>query len=239
PAVAGATSYTWTAPGGATLNSPNGSNSIDVLYPANYTNGNLCVTANNGCGSSTPRCVAVKGTPSNPGAISGPAVVCANESGDNYSVGAVYGATSYTWSTPSGTSIISGQGTASIILDWGSNGGVIGVTAIGSCGNSGTRTLNVAMTCKISGSTMPGTEVSAYPNPVSNMLNVDVNSLTSGVYTLELMDLSGRVVYSSTMNTVEGMNSNQVDVSSYSKGMYMLSVKNSEGFAKQIRIAVE
>jgi hypothetical protein len=237
--VSGATSYTWTPPAGASLASANGNNSIDVTYTNGFTTGNLCVTANNGCGSSAPRCVLIKGAPSTPAAISGPAAVCASESGDNYSVTPVAGATTYTWITPSGTTIVSGQGTSAIVLDWGTNGGVISVTTSNLCGTSGTRTLTVTMGCKVSGSTMPGTEISAYPNPVSNILNVDVNSEMSGTYTIELMDLSGRIVYTSTIHTIEGMNSNQLDVSNYSKGMYLLSVKNSEGFAKQIRVAVE
>ena len=239
PSVSGATSYTWTAPAGASFASPNGTNSIDVTFTNGFTTGSLCVTANNGCGASTPRCVLIKGTPANPSVITGPAVVCANEAGDTYSTPAVFGATSYTWVVPAGATIQSGQGTSSITLDWGSNGGVITVTATGLCGNSGTKTLTVSMTCKVSGSAMPGTEVNAYPNPVSTQLTVELNAIMNGDYTLELMDLSGRVVMSQVMNAMTGINRNSMDVSNLSKGMYMLSVKNASGFAKQIRIAVE
>lgn len=107
-AVAGATSYTWTAPSGASLATPNGKQAlfIDVTYTNGFTTGNLCVTANNACGSSAPRCVLIKGTPLTPGAISGSAVVCANASGIAYSVAAVAGATSYLWSTPAGTTTV-------------------------------------------------------------------------------------------------------------------------------------
>ena len=237
--VTGATSYTWTPPAGASLASPNGTNSIDVTYTNGFTTGNLCVTANNGCGSSSPRCVLIKGTPLTPGAISGPAIVCANESGDAYSISPVFGATGYSWTKPDGSTIVSGQGTPSIILDWGTNGGMVTVTAIGACGNSGTKTLNVVMTCKLSSSTLPGASISAYPNPVSSNLTVELEATNSGIYTVEMMDLSGRVVYSNEVSAVIGFNSIELDVSNYSKGVYTLRVKNIEGFAKQIRVAVQ
>ncbi len=237
--VTGATSYTWTAPGGASLNSPNGTNAIDVLYPSNYTNGNLCVTANNGCGSSTPRCIPVKGSPANPGTISGPAVICAFESGDVYSVAPIFGASAYVWVVPSGAVIQSGQGTSSILVDWGANGGLITVTATGTCGNSGTKTLNVVMNCKVSGAAMPGTEITAYPNPVSTELTLELNAITSGSYHVEMIDLSGRIVYSQEISASTGMNNSIIDVSNFSKGVYTLSVKNNDGFAKQIRVAVQ
>lgn len=238
-AVTGATSYTWTAPSGASLASSNGTNFIDVTFTSGYTIGNLCVVANNSCGSGSPRCVSIKGALSIPGIISGPNVVCANQSGDIYSIAPVPFATGYNWTVPQGAAITNGLGTASIILDWGNNGGVIGVTASGPCSNSGTRTLTVAMNCKVSNNQMPGTEINAYPNPVSGILNIDVYSEKSGTYTMDLKDLSGRIVYTTILRTTEGINNNQLDVSNYAKSIYILSVRNSAGFAKQIRVAVE
>ena len=237
--VAGATGYTWTAPAGATVVNGQNTNTVDVTYASNFTTGQLCVTANNGCGSSAPRCITVKGSPSNPGTISGPAIICAFESGDVYSIASVFGASGYVWSVPAGAVIQSGQGTTSILVDWGANGGTIGVTATGTCGNSGTRTLNVAMTCKVSSSSLPGASISAYPNPVSSNLTVELEATNSGAYTVELMDLSGRVVYSTELTAVIGFNSKVIDVTNFSKGVYTLSVKNNDGFAKQIRVAVQ
>ncbi|HMT30882.1 MAG TPA: T9SS type A sorting domain-containing protein, partial [Bacteroidia bacterium] len=92
---------------------------------------------------------------------------------------------------------------------------------------------------KISSSSMPGTEISAYPNPVSNKLTVELESISSGIYSVELMDLSGRVIYSTQISAAIGFNSDVIDVSDYAKGVYTLSVKNNEGFAKQIRVAVQ
>ncbi|HRI26878.1 MAG TPA: hypothetical protein PK715_02370, partial [Chitinophagales bacterium] len=62
--VAGATSYTWTVPGGATLNSGQGTNSISVTWGA--TGGTISVTASNACGTSAPRTLNVSGDVTNP-----------------------------------------------------------------------------------------------------------------------------------------------------------------------------
>jgi hypothetical protein len=239
PAVAGATSYTWTAPSGATIVNGQNTNSVDVSYSGSFTTGQLCVTANNACGSSTARCINVKGAPGNPGVIAGPTTVCAAEQGLSYSVAAVFGASNYNWSLPAGAVIVAGANTNSIVVDWGNASGSVTVTTSNGCGISGTRTLSVLINCKVSGSELPGAVVSAYPNPVSTKLNVDVQVTTAGTYTLELSDLTGRIVLNDMIQASEGMNSVNLNVAELSKGVYMLSVKNAEGFAKQIRIAVE
>ena len=238
PSVFGV-SYTWTAPAGANLTSPNGINTINVTYPGNFTTGQLCVTANNACGASAPRCINVKGSPSNAGPIAGNNAVCANDAGINYSIGPVFGATGYVWTVPSGATIVSGQGTTSINVDWGTNGGTIGVTAQSPCGNSGTRTLAVSMNCKLSANSLPGSSLNVYPNPVSTMLNVELTTILKGNYSLELFDLSGRLVYQNQIAAIEGFNQLKLDVSGFVKGMYLLSVKDASGFTQQVRVAVK
>ncbi|MBL0342010.1 MAG: T9SS type A sorting domain-containing protein [Bacteroidetes bacterium] len=238
-AVAGATSYTWSITGGGNFTTANGINSIVVVYPGVYTTGQLCVTANNGCGSSTPRCVTIKGKPANPGVITGPAAVCANDATVAYSRAPVYGATSYVWTLPAGATFVSGQGSTSIVMDYGVVGGTISVVASGSCGASGARTLNITMNCKLSSSALLGATVNAYPNPVSTQLNVELNAIAAGTYAVELIDVSGRVIYTNEMIATVGLNKNTIDVATIAKGVYTLSVKNADGFAKQIRVAVQ
>ncbi len=239
PSVSGATSYTWTPPAGATLGSPNGTNTMSIIYPSNFTTGSLCVTANNACGSGAPRCITAKGVSSNPGVISGPASVCANDLADAYSVSPVFGATGYQWTTPSGSTIVSGQGTNAIIVDWGTSGGVIGVTALGPCGNSGTRTLNVTMNCRISGNSSDVLNISAYPNPTNDVLNLNIQSESNEMYSIVLIDVAGRIVTSSLLNIFEGTNISTIDVSVFAKGMYQLTILNSKGVSKHIQVAVQ
>ncbi len=76
PAVAGASSYTWTFPGGWIGTST--TNSITVT--TGTFSGNITVTANNSCGSGLPQTkpVSVNVTPNTPGVI-GSIVYCLNE----------------------------------------------------------------------------------------------------------------------------------------------------------------
>ncbi len=238
PAQSGVTSYDWVLPVGATIVGGAGTNTVQITFASNFTTGQLCVTAENGCGSSTARCVNIKGVPADLSVITGPNPVCSYDAGLLYYINPAFGATSYVWTVPAGASIVAGQGTNAIIIDYGIGGGLITVKAVNGCGQSGTRTLNVIVNCRMAGS-LPNATLNAYPNPVSSDLTIDLDATTSGSYVVELLDLSGRIVKSEVMNAIIGLNRNSMDVSTLSKGMYMLNVKNENGFSQQLRIAVE
>ena len=61
----------------------------------------------------------------NVGAIYGQEAVCSNQANVNYSVDPVAGAITYNWVVPAGASIVSGQGTSSITMNFGSSFGDI------------------------------------------------------------------------------------------------------------------
>lgn len=84
-------------------------------------------------------------TPATPGTIGGTAMQCPSVSGQTYSISPVSGATSYNWTVPTGWSITSGTGTASIVVTTGTAGqnGSITVTATNACGTSSASTLAV------------------------------------------------------------------------------------------------
>ena len=62
--------------------------------------------------------------------------VPANATGIIYSIPSVADATSYFWTIPSSASIVSGQGTTSIIVNFGNTGGDVTVVANNNCGSS-------------------------------------------------------------------------------------------------------
>lgn len=129
--VSGATNYTWTLPGGWTGTSI--TNSINAT--ANASSGNISVTADNMCGSSTVQIVAITviSIPAQPGAIDGDAILCTGDS-ETYSIASVAGASSYTWTLPdnwTGTST-----TTSINITANTTSGNISVTANNACGSS-------------------------------------------------------------------------------------------------------
>jgi hypothetical protein len=92
--------------------------------------------------------------PAMPGAISGTATVCQGQSGLTYFITSVSGATSYTWSVPSGASITSGQGTTSVIVTFGSTSGAVSVTANNACGASSASTLSITVNAQPSAPTL-------------------------------------------------------------------------------------
>jgi hypothetical protein len=71
--------------------------------------------------------------PAAPGSITGVAAACTGTT-QTYSVGAVTGAATYTWSVPGTWSIVSGQGTTSLIVTVGAGSGNICVIPSNLCG---------------------------------------------------------------------------------------------------------
>ena len=140
---AGATSYTWTVPVGAIINSGQGTTSISVSMGSSA--GNVCVTATGPCGTSAAACtpLTITTVPLAPASITGTSPVCPGN--QNYSISAVAGATSYTWTLGgAGGSITGGQGTTAISTTWSSAViGTVSVTANNTCGSSSSATFTV------------------------------------------------------------------------------------------------
>jgi hypothetical protein len=140
-----ATDYTWTNTCGW---ANNGSTTNTIDYTPN-TNGPCVITvvANNQCGSSLPRSITVfpSDVPSQPLPISGIITVCPNQV-ETYSVPAVNGVT-YTWSAlPAGATYVSGQGTNTVRINWGTATPQVyslTVTPSNACGNGTAQSLDI------------------------------------------------------------------------------------------------
>jgi len=137
PNVSDATNYQWVVPNGISIVSGQGTNTINVVaYSA--ASGSVSVTPNNSCGNGGVASITVSAAsaPDNPASISGPTTVCVGQV-VSYTIPFVNGATGYQWDVPSNTTIVSGNGTNSISLDWGNaTTGTIIVTPYNSCGNA-------------------------------------------------------------------------------------------------------
>jgi len=79
------------------------------------------------------------------GAISGPTPVCANSTGNLYSVGAITNATSYSWTVPAGATITAGSGTTLITVTFGTTAGNVTVMGTNACGNGTPSSLAVTL----------------------------------------------------------------------------------------------
>ncbi len=134
--------YTWSVPeppfdirlGGASTD-----DLILLSFPVVVSPGqNISVTetSNKGCvGQPNVKNIAVDTSP--PAiTISGPSAVCENETGVVFSV-ATLANTTYAWTVPTGASIISGQGTSSITVNFGIIPGLVSVTPTTTTGCAG------------------------------------------------------------------------------------------------------
>ncbi len=140
-----ATSYQWTLPSGMTGSSS--TNSISVNVSNSYNTASICVKAINACGQSSSTCKSVTRytvKPGQPGAISGSTNVCDGFT-QIYNVASVTNATTYSWTIPSGVTLISGQGTNSISVSFSASysSGTLKVKASNCIGSSVDRTLAV------------------------------------------------------------------------------------------------
>lgn len=148
--VAGALSYTWTLPVGASITAGVGTATVDVAF--GFVGGTVTVTPTDGCGNGTSASatVGIDGAPGAAGSVSGPSNICANATGLTYSVSAVAGATSYTWSVPAGATVTAGQGTNNITVDMGATAGVVRVVPANGCGTGTGSNLSVGLTAQVS-----------------------------------------------------------------------------------------
>lgn len=136
--VPGASSYTWTVPGGATITAGQGTNSITVTFGNN--SGQVSVVANNTCGTSSASSTTVTvsaldasftvnpGTPS----VNSPAVFSAVTSG-----------LTYAWTFPSGNPATASVQSPSVT--WSSTGTyqVMLIVNNGSCSDTSIQTITV------------------------------------------------------------------------------------------------
>jgi PKD-like domain/Metallo-peptidase family M12/Secretion system C-terminal sorting domain len=139
--VSGATNYTWTLPSGWTGTST----TTSITITASSSSGTISVRANNSCGTSSARTksISILSVPNQPGTMTGNASACQSTS-QVYSVGSISGATSYTWTLPSGWT--GSSTTNSITATTGSNSGTISVRANNACGSGTARTKSVTVT---------------------------------------------------------------------------------------------
>lgn len=135
--------FNWTLPSGWTGTSS--SNTITVTVGT--TDGDISVTASNMCGESAAEVLAVQAlaTLGDPGSITGNDVICTGDEDISYSIAEMDDADSYTWTVPTNVAVVSGQGSASILVDVfdGANGGDITVQAENSCGLSSIATIEI------------------------------------------------------------------------------------------------
>ena len=129
-----ASTYNWVLPSGIILNAGQGTQKVNVNW-ANNAGGNVCVTAENACGASTPVCLPVETTsaPSAP-VVGGPDTLCAGSLGW-FTANHVSADSGYVWEVTGG-SILNNADSAAIQVRWNdtSGSGVVCARALNQCG---------------------------------------------------------------------------------------------------------
>ena len=235
-AVSNTSSYNWTVPQGANIITNNGT-SITVSLPANFTSGNVTVAAVNGCGTSTAQCLSLSRLPATPSSISGQSSVCRNQQNVAYTVQAISGLT-YTWTVPSGASITSGQGTASIIVKFGTSYGNVSVKATNSCGSSSNRSLAICLTaCRIEGEADENVaeseiiEAFVYPNPGNGQFTIDAIR-SDNQQTLKVYSSNGQLVRNEIIPI--GVERMTLSLDKEASGLYLIRIESS-GRVQELR----
>jgi hypothetical protein len=201
--IAGATTYVWSVPTGATIVSGQGTMNISVNFGASANSGNVSVYGSNAGGNGAPSnlAVTVNTVPAQPSSITGEPMPCEGSS-QAYSVTNVSGV-SYNWIVPAGSTITSGQGTNSILVTIGNTSGIIEVVPSNSCGNGSGRSISISVDFA------PGQAVQPMgPDVVDLSMVTESNYLTEGTgnadsYLWEISPASaGTITGTSTTATV-------------------------------------
>jgi hypothetical protein len=215
------------------LVSGQGTNSITVNTASGFVSGNITVSGVNACGTGTSRSITITGYPAAAGPISGPINICPGATGVGYSVSTVAGASNYTWTLPSGVTLVSGAGTKQITVNYPSvtaSGVAISVRTSNACGNSAVRTLGgisinstfCAPRTAVAGETQNLSGLVVYPNPATDLVNLAFQAMKEGDYNLTMTDLTGRTFISINGYASTGLNMKTLETESLTSGSYIV-----------------
>ncbi|MCX6292414.1 MAG: T9SS type A sorting domain-containing protein [Bacteroidetes bacterium] len=244
--VPGATSYTWTIfPADFTTINGNGNDSITIDFAPGFNYARLYITANNACGSSQQRVLALFAAPRKPLGIDGPIGACNSNPATSiayYEVDTLFGTNVYHWEVPTGATIVNGQGTTHLTVDFlGSTTGNVKVRAENDCGASDYDTMYVIVnSCRFGrndGSTA-GILPDVFPNPAHDRMTISFSSSTIEKYTINLFDITGRLVATRSDESINGMNREEFELSGFAKGIYTLSLSKGET-VDRIKVVIE
>lgn len=239
-----ASSYVITAPEGSVVtstNNPTNAGNVlvnsDLTFTVTYPIGfsikskvvkTIAITSVNGIGNSlTNKVITLSTTMPAVDSIGGGTTY--SSCNQTFTATQVVGATTYTWTVPSRASIVSGQGTNTVMVNYGRLTGAqtIKVKTTNSCGVSSavtslSLTAGTCPTAKQSNSTKQNNQVVdsvnriiVYPNPVNSVLFIK-SSNNATIDKVIVVDLLGRVILEETPVN------NQINVEQFASGTYII-----------------
>jgi len=165
--------------------------------------------------------------------INGLQTVSANQTNITYSV-TNSSNTTYTWTVPAGATIVSGQGTNQITVNFGTVSGNVSVTETTSFCKAGPFNLfvNVGVSTNINSVSGMESQISIYPNPCNGMINIQSQK---NIQTIKISNLLGEIIYSKQVEDKEI----QLNLSAFPAGIYMISLQEDGGKTTTRKIILE
>ncbi|MBL7927845.1 MAG: sulfatase-like hydrolase/transferase [Bacteroidia bacterium] len=237
PEVFNTLTYVWTVPDSVTLISGQGTRFITAAFLPGYINGSISVSAQNYCGQSVARTLAVSSAPETPIQIFGPNSVCANQTQVSYHIDSIPGATGYLWTKPSGATIVYGQGTDSIVLNFKTHADYLRVQAQNACGTGLNKSLFIDINCRKQNEIIGIENLQVYPNPISNVFSLNFHAPIAGNVSLKITDVLGSTVLSQNKLANAGYNTYSYRVTNLNTGLYFLTIV-ANGTIKTIKLMV-
>jgi hypothetical protein len=226
------------------------SNAVFTKY-VTETGGNykaISVSKNN-C-IDTSNTIFIRATPPPvPTSINGPSIVNANQTGIVFTVVPNFPGITYNWSLPKRAgSIVSGQGSSSITVNWHSKSGKLAVNAKNSCGfvsNGFIKRVKVDTTSTLLIKSNDDiklrneSSMSLSPNPANDIVKVSYKAGSSLTYQLIISDINGKSIIARSGITSFGENVLTIDISKLAKGIYILRLSDGSNNVKVQKLIKE
>jgi PKD repeat protein len=212
------TSWAWTMTGGTPASSTSQNPTVSYSSAGTYT---VSLVATNGGGSSAPVSHVI--TVNAPPAVTAPSMtMCSSQSSITLSAS---GASTYSWSTggTNATCVVSPTSSTTYSV-WGTSNG---------CRSAAVPVSVVVSNCTGISNYSIANQINIFPNPASDLLNINLG-LLSGTKTVELYDVSGRLV---AQKNTDG-DAMQVELADVSKGTYFVKILNEKNIVAVKMIVV-
>jgi len=67
-----------------------------------------------------------------------------------------------------------------------------------------------------------------YPNPTDNILNIEISNTSNQGLEIEILDITGKVIYQREYENISAHLTEQIDLSGYAKGIYLIKVRQAK-----------